>query len=63
MAVGHTRRKPSAIARAEHFFAKVADQHDLALDYPNELIFGRVPMALACPLAGRHAREVDAELS
>jgi hypothetical protein len=42
--------------------AVVLDQHHLALDDPDELVLGRVPVALAGPLAGRQAQQVDPEL-
>jgi hypothetical protein len=62
MAVRHASYKSSAVPSTKHFFTVAADEHHLALDDPNELVFGSVPVALASPLPRWEAREVYPEL-
>ena len=54
--------KPAQSPAPEDLLAIVGDQHHLALHDPDELVLGGVPVALARPLAGRQAQQVDAEL-
>src|SRR5579863_755785 len=62
MAVGLARLESGAVARPQHLFARIADQHDLALEDVYELILRRMPVPLAGPRAGRQAQQIDAEL-
>src|SRR5690348_4824409 len=62
MAVADARLEAGAIARPQRLFARVGDEHRLALQHIHELVFARVPMTLTGPLTGRQAQQVDAEL-
>ena len=44
MTVGHAGLEACRIAREQHGRAAVLDQHDLALEHIDELIFGLVPV-------------------
>ena len=63
MAVAGAFRKRRAIAGAQHRLAAVLDQRQLAFEHVDELVLVGVPMALARPIAGRQAHEVDAEIA
>ncbi|MNR47780.1 hypothetical protein D3C85_1669280 [compost metagenome] len=62
MAVRHARLEAGAVAGGQHRLAVVLDQDNLALDHPDELVLGRVPMALTGPGPGGQAQQVDPEL-
>src|SRR5690606_12453114 len=60
--VGRAGLEPGAVAGAEHRLAFLLDQHDLALQHPDELVLALVPVSLARPCPGRQAQQVDPEL-
>ena len=62
MAVARVLGKGGAVAGPQQRFALVLDEHDFAVDNEDELIFVAMPVPLRRPLAGRQAREVDAEI-
>jgi hypothetical protein len=53
MAIAGVLRKGRAIAGAQYRLAVILDQRQLAFEHIDELVFVRVPMALARPSARR----------
>src|SRR5690606_26122271 len=62
VAVGDARLEAGAVAGAQQGFALVLDQHHLAVQHPDELVFRAMPVALAGPGPGGQAQQIDAEL-
>src|SRR5262249_5442558 len=62
MTVSDPSLKTRGVARLQHGRAAVLDQHDLALEHVDELVFGLVPVAQRGGGAGLEAREIDPEL-
>src|SRR5882672_5723111 len=52
----------SRVASLQHGLAIVLEQHQLALEHVNELVFALMPVALRRLLSRRNPREIDAEL-
>jgi hypothetical protein len=50
-------------ARTQHGRAAVFDQRQFAFQHIDEFVLVRMPVALARPIAGRQAHEIDAEIS
>ncbi len=62
VAVGFARLEAGAVARAQHLFARIGDQHHLALDHEDELFVVAVPVSLAGPGARLDDGVIDPEL-
>jgi hypothetical protein len=57
-----TFRKGRAIAGPQHPLAAIFDERQFAFEDVHEFVFVRMPVALARPIARRHAREIDPEI-
>jgi hypothetical protein len=62
MAVGITPSEGRAVTRAQCFFARIGDERQFAIEYPNELVFTAVPMTLTGPGPRFDDCQVDPEL-
>jgi hypothetical protein len=62
MAVAGVFREGGAVAGAQDGFAAVLDQGQFAFQDVDEFVLVRVPVALAGPVSGRQAGQVDAEI-
>jgi hypothetical protein len=63
MAVAGAFRKGCAIAGAQHRIAAIFDQRRFAFEQIDEFVFGRMPVALARPIARRQVHEIDPEIN
>src|SRR5262249_44659529 len=63
MAVGDPSLETRSVARLQHGRAAVLDQHDLAFEHVNELVFGLVPVAQRGGGTGLESREIDPKLA
>jgi len=63
MAVGAPGGKARAFARTQDLLPDVGDEDDFALEDPDELVFGLVPVPLARPGARRETEKIHAELA
>src|ERR1700761_7867004 len=63
MAVACAFAEGRAVTRAQHGLALVLDQHQLALQHMDELVFVRMRMPLARPVSRRQMHKGDAEIS
>src|ERR1700733_6811610 len=63
MAVAGASRKGRAISGAQDRFTTIFDERQLAFEHVHEFVFGRMPVALARPIAWRQTHEIDTEIS
>jgi hypothetical protein len=63
MAIGITTPEGRAVPGAQCFFARIGDERQFAIGYPDELVLMAVPMTLAGPSTRLDDRHVHAELS
>src|SRR5262249_38774352 len=63
MAVGDPSLETRGVAWLQHGRAAVLDQHDLAFEHVNELVFGLVPVAQRGGSARLESREIDPKLA
>jgi hypothetical protein len=63
VAVGASGGETRALARAQDLLAGIGDEDDFALENPDELVFGFVPVPLTRPGARWEMEKIHAELA